>query len=163
MRKAGKMVFAASFAVYICVLFVLLFIKSRGYWTGMPLSDYVRVSSNIVPFKTIGAYTDAIRDGSMNIDIPIRNLIGNILAFLPMGIYLPFFFKKLNKGSRYLMFMTLLLVVVEVGQLVTRRGSFDVDDYILNILGALIGYGIWKGAVAPRLRKQRSGDRRLPM
>jgi glycopeptide antibiotics resistance protein len=36
------------------------------------------------------------------------------------------------------------LVIIEVLQLLTRRGSFDIDDIILNTLGALIGLTIWK-------------------
>ena len=40
--------------------------------------------------------------------------------------------------------MSILLVVIEVVQVVTRRESFDIDDFILNMLGALIGFGIWK-------------------
>ncbi|MGX9134968.1 VanZ family protein [Rummeliibacillus sp. JY-2-4R] len=33
---------------------------------------------------------------------------------------------------------------MEVIQLVTKRGSFDIDNFILNMLGALIGFKIWK-------------------
>ena len=29
-------------------------------------------------------------------------------------------------------------------QILTRRGSFDVDDFILNMIGAAVGYGVWK-------------------
>ena len=77
-------------------------------------------------------------------DIPIKNLIGNALMFLPMGIYLPYYIRKINKVSVFSFSMVILLFIIEVAQLVTRRGSFDVDDFILNMLGALIGFSIWK-------------------
>ena len=83
----------------------------------------------------------------MNIDIPIKNLIGNFVLFLPMGIYLPFITKKINKMNILSIFMIILLFIIEVVQLVTRRGSFDIDDFILNMIGALIGFGIWKTKV----------------
>jgi glycopeptide antibiotics resistance protein len=87
----------------------------------------------------------------MNIDIPIKNLFGNLIMFLPMGIYLPYYVKKINKVSRFAVSMLIFLFVIEVIQLVTRRGSFDIDDFILNMVGALIGFGIWKTKVVQNL------------
>ena len=37
-----------------------------------------------------------------------------------------------------------LIFVCECIQLILRVGAFDVDDFILNILGAAIAYGVWK-------------------
>jgi glycopeptide antibiotics resistance protein len=89
----------------------------------------------------------------MNMDIPIKNLIGNFIMFLPMGIYLPYFIKRINKASVFSISMIILLFVIEVIQLVTRRGSFDIDGFILNMLGALIGFGIWKMKFVQKLLK----------
>lgn len=110
-------------------------------------------SSNFVPFKTITTYILAIFDGSMNMYIPIENLFGNFMMFMPMGIYLPYLFKHLNKFSRFTISMSFLLIVIEVVQVVTRLGSFDIDDFILNMLGAWIGYGVWKTKVVQYLLK----------
>lgn len=87
----------------------------------------------------------------MNIDIPIKNLVGNFILFLPMGIYLPFLTKKMDKTNTFSIFMIILLFIIEVVQLVTRRGSFDIDDFILNMIGALIGFGIWKTKVVQKI------------
>ncbi|WP_338088325.1 VanZ family protein [Lysinibacillus composti] len=89
----------------------------------------------------------------MNISIPIKNLFGNLIMFLPMGIYLPYYSKKINKIGRFTFSMIILLFVIEVTQLVTRRGSFDIDDFILNMVGALLGFGIWKTRKVQRLLK----------
>lgn len=80
----------------------------------------------------------------MNINIPIKNLFGNLFMFLPAGIYLPYYIRKIKTLSVFIISMSILLVVIEVVQVVTRRGSFDIDNFILNIFGALIGFGIWK-------------------
>nr|WP_269745328.1 VanZ family protein [Pontibacillus litoralis] len=77
-------------------------------------------------------------------DVPIKNLGGNFIMFLPMGIYLPYFFSRLNKISMFSISMVMVLFVIEVMQLVMRRGSFDIDDFILNMCGALIGFAMWK-------------------
>ena len=80
----------------------------------------------------------------VNADIPIKNLLGNLIIFMPMGIYLPFFIKKTNQAITFFLVMTALLFAIELTQLITRSGRFDIDDYLLNIIGALIGYTMWK-------------------
>lgn len=133
------------------MLAVILFLRPRGIWLDMPLLEYIKYSSNIVPFKTISAYINAIFYGSMNIDIPIKNLVGNFILFLPMGIYLPYLTIKMDKIATFSIAIIILVFIIEVVQLVTRIGSFDIDDFILNILGALIGFGIWKTKVIQKL------------
>lgn len=39
--------------------------------------------------------------------------------------------------------MTAFLFIIEVIQFVTRKGAFDINDLILNLLGAAIGFAIW--------------------
>lgn len=146
-----------SFVFYILALIMLLlvgvmFVGIRGQiWTNLSLIEYIKSSSNFVPFKTISTYLTAMFTGSINIDIPIKNLLGNLVMFLPMGIYLPYYIKRLNKVGSFTLSMIVLLFVIEVTQLVTRRGSFDIDDFILNVAGALIGFGIWKTKFIQRL------------
>ena len=159
MEKVIKVIFSISFIFYLLALVMLLFVGVmfvgvRGHiWTDLSLIEYIRTSSNFVPFKTISTYIMAMFDGSLNLGIPIKNLIGNLIMFLPMGIYLPYYIKKINKVGRFTFSMIILLFVIEVTQLVTRRGSFDIDDFILNMVGALIGFGIWKTKIVQRLLK----------
>lgn len=142
-----------SFLIYLLLLTVLLFFMSRGFWSDMPLIEYMKQSSNLVPFKTINGYLLAISNESMNLIIPIKNLAGNVAAFLPMGIFLPYFIKRLNRFKSFTITMTVMILSVEIIQLVTRRGSLDIDDFILNMIGALIGYGFWKLMIDRKTRK----------
>ncbi|SES18668.1 Glycopeptide antibiotics resistance protein [Gracilibacillus ureilyticus] len=155
MKKAIKFIFSISFIFYAFVLAVLLFLnRVGGMWsTELSLLETIRFNSNFVPFKTISTYIQAFLDGSMNADIPIKNLFGNLFMFLPMGIYLPFFINKANKLRIFTVLMTTVLLFIETIQLVTRRGSFDIDDFILNIIGAFIGLGIWKTKIVQRILK----------
>ena len=154
MKKLIKIVFSISFIFYLFALVMILFLDRRGgLWTDLSLFEYIKRSSNFVPFKTIITYLKAISNGSMNMDIPLKNLLGNFILFLPMGIYIPFLVKKINKVSVFFISMIILLLFIEVIQLVTRRGSFDIDDFILNMLGALIGFIIWKTKVIQKLLK----------
>lgn len=151
MKKAVKIIIGISFIFYLLALIIVLFIDSRGTGYGMPFVAYLRFSVNIIPFKTIVTYIKAIFDGSMNLNIPIRNLGGNFILFLPMGIYLPFLIKRLDSFKRFAISMIILLLSVELIQLITRRGSFDIDDLILNLFGALLGFIVWRTKLFQKL------------
>lgn len=80
----------------------------------------------------------------MNRDIPIKNLLGNFVLFLPMGIFLPILFKRLSIFKKYIITIILVLLSIEIIQVITRLGSFDIDDLLLNLLGAILGFSIYK-------------------
>lgn len=71
-----------------------------------------------------------------------RNLIWNILMFVPLGLLLPVLFQNCRKCWVTYLAGVFASVVVELIQLVTGSGVFDLDDIFNNILGAAIGYGI---------------------
>ncbi|URM32658.1 VanZ family protein [Cytobacillus firmus] len=154
MKKIIRLLMGIGFLIYLLVLTILLFFMSRGFWSDMPLIEYMKQSSNLVPFKTIEGYLLAMANESMNLIIPIKNLAGNVAAFLPMGIFLPYFIKRLNKLKPFAFAMSVMIVSVEIIQLVTRRGSLDIDDFILNIIGALVGFGLWKAMTARKAKKK---------
>jgi glycopeptide antibiotics resistance protein len=148
MRSKGlgllRILLAASFACYSLVLAYLLFVMHGGYSTDLTLWEYIRYNTNLVPFKSIILYIRALSDHSMNMDTPVRNLLGNLLMLLPMGLYLPGFFKRLRKLGAFCICMAALIFVIEAAELLLRRGSFDIDDFILNMAGALIGFAVWR-------------------
>lgn len=74
----------------------------------------------------------------------MTNLLGNIVAFVPFGIILPILKKRKQTFFYILLFSFEFSLFVEIIQLVSKVGSFDVDDLILNTLGGAIGYlGYW--------------------
>ncbi|MHA0858084.1 VanZ family protein [Paenibacillus sp. CMAA1364] len=94
---------------------------------------------NLKPFQTIKHFLHIDR---FTTDVWVINLFGNIGAFLPFGILLPIIFGGKLKRSFLMFFMGLF--ILESLQLLSRRGSFDIDDFILNSIGFIIGYGIYK-------------------
>ena len=62
--------------------------------------------------------------------------------FIPMGFYLPLYFKNINNYQKTIKYSLFVILIIEVGQFVLRAGVFDVDDIILNTLGCLIGYTV---------------------
>lgn len=98
-------------------------------------------TANFVPFKTIKMYIQYY-------DLPglrsFSNLFGNVLVFVPVGIMLPIVHRA-SKNIIVAIFNTLLFVIgIEVFQLFSNFGAFDVDDIILNMFGVLIGSCIYK-------------------
>jgi len=76
-----------------------------------------------------------------------RQMIGNVLAFVPLGILLPL---MLNRPWRSFLIVLVsamsLSAAIELGQLTVSLTlgygyrAADIDDVILNTIGALLGY-----------------------
>jgi glycopeptide antibiotics resistance protein len=99
------------------------------------------VSYNLIPFKTVLNYIQ--NSGHLNFEVLFYNLAGNVAAFMPLGFLLPLAFKRFKAAKTFMVAFALILFA-EVMQLVSRRGVFDVDDLLLNMLGSIIGYGIYR-------------------
>lgn len=72
-----------------------------------------------------------------------RNIIINILMFIPFGFLLPVISKGFQRFWKTYLAGLGFTLLIETAQLITARGLFDVDDIINNVLGAMIGYGIY--------------------
>lgn len=71
-----------------------------------------------------------------------RNIILNILMFVPLGFILPLIFKKCERW--YITYSIGLVgtLFIEILQYVSQRGVFELDDIVNNALGCIIGYGV---------------------
>ena len=69
----------------------------------------------------------------------LTEIVLNIIMLIPVGFLLPFLVKK-----HTVLYGFLCSLCIEVFQLVTKRGYFEVDDLIHNTLGVVIGYGMVK-------------------
>ncbi|SET35039.1 Glycopeptide antibiotics resistance protein [Oceanobacillus limi] len=127
----------------ITYILMIIYIESLLYLTVFPTHHPIpneSVSINLIPFQTIAMYVEF--EG--NVDIQIINLLGNIIVFVPIGIFAVILKKKI-------LFREVLIIgfastcFIEITQLMfTSIGiiyrSFDIDDIILNTIGVLIGY-----------------------
>lgn len=81
------------------------------------------------------------------------NLGGNIIGFIPMGIFLPALFDKCKKSWVAFLYGFEMSLFIECLQLIFKVGSFDVDDIILNTLGVVFGYIVFQ--IAGKCRRHR--------
>ena len=102
---------------------------------------------NIIPFKEIFRYEAGTY-------LFYKNILGNVLLFLPFGFFVGYFI-KVKKVSVMLLLTFIVSLSIETIQLSIGR-VFDVDDVILNVLGGLIGFILYKvlnKAIPDKLKK----------
>ena len=136
------------FLLYFLLLVKLILVKGPLFYEVVPTSEeYISksadsslVSYNLVPFSTIRAY---FHNDTLDKEIAF-NVFGNVLLFIPYGFLLPLVFRK--RVILFDIFYTAILVsfCFELFQFITKTGQFDVDDIILNTVGAVAGYWILK-------------------
>lgn len=138
------------FTIYVIALATLLFLGStfrggiyhRNIWNAKPFSqDHFDYYCNLHLMKSVKMYYHAFQDGSMSLKLIALNLLGNLIAFAPFGFFLPVTFgKKIRNVGQFLLAVTFASVLCELIQFITMVGQGDIDDVLLNVLGALIIY-----------------------
>lgn len=72
----------------------------------------------------------------------LAQLIMNVLMFIPIGFFAGGALKKMNIWNAFVFGLGLSLFI-ELTQLITTRGVFNVDDIIHNVLGCIIGFSFF--------------------
>ena len=71
-------------------------------------------------------------------------MIENILLFVPYGVVCAWAFKPLRHLYTSLLAGGLTSAVIEMTQYFTKRGFFQLDDIVMNVIGCGIGFiGYW--------------------
>lgn len=126
------------FGLYlISMVYFLFFAESMGRTTIGQEYHY-----NLKPLKEIRRYLtyfDVIGPYAV-----FLNIAGNILAFVPFGLFFPLLSRKNRSFWKVTLISFALSLLVELIQLVTRVGSCDVDDILLNTLGGMLGHLCFK-------------------
>lgn len=119
----------AAFYVFLMLdLFFRINIIASG---GSVLRSY-----NLIPFKTILDYVS----GNIYVSKSLvrDNILGNIIVFIPYGLYLQVLLK--NKSfSKSLLIVSVTSILIEIIQFIFNLGAADIDDIILNVCGGVIG------------------------
>ena len=130
----------SSFFVYIFMVLTLtgyfvLFreISSQGSWDRMAQRFERRDHVNLQLFEIFKIYK-----------LSDKQVLGNFVMLLPLGIYLPLLYKRLRGFFPVLLVSMLVSIFIEFLQLITRYRSADIDDVLLNTAGACIGYLIFR-------------------
>lgn len=154
MRTDIKRIRALGKLLFLLYIFFLLYFLIFAEWYGRS-GEMTGYHYNLVLFQEIQRFWIYREKLGW---ISFANLIGNVAIFIPFGFFMPW-------ASRFRSFFITLFysfgysLVVEAFQLITRVGSFDVDDLLLNTIGGIIGYILfvicntirrWRNAVRER-------------
>lgn len=116
--------FSLLFLTYLLLLFHLV--------TSQDIQAYT--STNLIPFREIFRY-DVGTAGFY------KQVIGNIILFIPFGFFVSSYCKIKNLGTITIVSLLSSLTIEVVQHFIGR--SFDVDDIILNVVGGIIGFLIF--------------------
>ncbi len=119
-----KEILMFCFIIYILLLYYIVTFQDNNYGT-----------NNLVPFKEIFRY-------SISSKYFFKNVVGNIALFIPFGIFVTYYMKN----KKIIITFTLSLIVsaaIEFAQNAIGR-TVDIDDVILNVVGGLLGYYVFK-------------------
>lgn len=101
-------------------------------------------SYNYVPFSTIGMYFVGVGGAESQWSlISFYNLAGNVILFMPIGVFIPLLWSRWFTWKRMTAVALIVPFFIEFIQYFIGR-SADVDDLILNTVGILCGYGLYK-------------------
>lgn len=149
-KKAAQTTALILFIIYSAVMLYLLFLRrliNCGFDPAQfAVPDYASALSvrfEPYPFRTVTEFIGRLESFSIS-DLAFRNLFGNIILFIPAGIFLPILFLKQRRFPLFLLTFLITICAVELTQMFTLLGTCDIDDVILNTAGACIGYGIYK-------------------
>ncbi len=123
------------------IIYLLAVIYTLCLFHVVTFQDINYGESNFIPFKEIFRY-------SIGSNKFIKNVLGNIILFIPFGFLSSYLLKNRKLGV-----ITILTIIasgtIETVQYYIGR-VFDIDDIILNLLGGIIGFLIYIGIDAIR-------------
>ena len=151
-KRKIKCLSVLLFILYVLLLVYFLFF-SEEY--GRVATEERMYRYNLIPFVEIRRFW--IYRKQLGVFAVFTNIFGNVIGFIPYGFILPVIAHKCRRGTFIITSGFALSLLVETVQLFARVGCFDVDDLILNTLGAAIGYLLF--VVCNYLRRKRYGEK----
>ena len=132
------------FVLYAGLMLILLFGRPRRV-TGDAYWEQIQMGYNLKPLHTIRLYLPLLcREPESGLfRQAVVNLVGNVVMFIPLGMFLPACVKK-SSFWKTLLIGAAVVCLIELLQLVTLLGCCDVDDLLLNLVGVGLGYGLFR-------------------
>lgn len=147
MKQVCSYLWKGLFVIYILILLKAVVFKLPADIMRMLVDSWdetvVRngmAGANYTPFRTIDMYIRYWDWGSLR---SFENLIGNVIAFMPFGIFLPSIWKSCRNVFICAGYGLTFVLGIELFQMFSGFGVFDVDDIILNCAGIMIGYVLY--------------------
>lgn len=115
---------------------IFIFYMLALYYLLLSTENALAYGTNLIPFKEMTRY--AI--GSKGF---FYNVVGNIILFIPFGFFVSNYIQAKKTYQISLIAFTTSLTAELIQYKIGR--AFDVDDIILNVVGALLGFLMYIG------------------
>ena len=119
---------------YIMMIYIWLVISVTGIgsiWDmiskGGLIAVFQRANISLIPFQSEGMFTYCM----------------NVIMLMPLGFLLPYIWKNYRNPLKVTLTGFLFSAFIEFAQLPTNR-LVDIDDLMMNTLGAILGYVVWR-------------------
>ncbi len=135
--KSKIFIFNSLFIAYLFALIQITVIRDYGNFLDFTSKTYDISTVVLIPFSTT---LGTLQHGLWQF---IYHLVGNIIWFIPFGFLLPltnFSSKKSTNIKKILTSSVILSLLIEILQFIFNTGISDIDDIIINVLGAMLGY-----------------------
>ena len=125
LKENGKIIFHKELLMLIFIIYILCL------YHVVTVQDINYGGINLVPFKEMFRYDI----GSYKF---IKNIIGNILLFMPYGFFSSYYLNNKKLGTNIILCLVATFTIESIQYYIGR--VFDIDDIILNVIGGIIGY-----------------------
>lgn len=143
--QSKKIGYKLSIEHIVIVYIFVYYLTGVLSFTGIPsIRDIVHNSFGIITPKGLNIPSDEINLIPFRwITESFRPYIENIFLFMPLGFMLPSIWKKYEVLWKTALSGITVSLIIELSQLFNRRIT-DIDDLLMNTLGALIGWIIFR-------------------
>ena len=160
-RKFNKTTLKLELILFLFYLYFVLVISltilplpfARFQWPNKGGINLIPLVENIKAIKDIFS-----GQNSVITDHTIEDILGNIMLFFPLGVFLPVLSKKYNSVKRVMIFAIICSSSIEISQLISRHyeiyRTVAIDDVILNTTGAILGFLSIKKSVVNNIPKK---------
>lgn len=106
------------------------------------LAAHIKNNVNLIPFKTIKLFINGYKNGNLRGYATAENLLGNFCVFMPFALFVPMVFKRINNFLKLFIAVAAVVIIIETLQFVFMTGCADIDDFLLNVFGCMLMYGV---------------------
>lgn len=140
-----KIILNSLFYFYIISLLAVTLFPVPIQWL-KEIGKYAWVN-NYIPFFSI---FDILLNENLDVFIKMKQIIGNVILFIPMWFFIPFIWKSKSYFKNALLTGILCSFLIELFQhIISLLLGFnykitDIDDILLNTIGFAIGFVLYK-------------------
>lgn len=121
-----KLIFRSLLFTYILLLLSFIYVHSvLGGLEGLSYIEKIIKCSNLIPFCNFG---------------PLKSLLISFIIYIPIALLSRDSFDILNMRKAFYLFIIILIMFIELVQVLTLRGYFDINDIIFGFIGAAFIY-----------------------